>query len=191
MSAKRRRYLLLLAISVFIRVAFFIYSPKGAFFDWIIKDDLLYDIIFFAITISLFVAGDAQKWLVGLAWIVLIDAIAHSLLEAIQGQYSPLTQQQYYLYSTIMWIPSLVFYICIFFVRKNAGRIYFRFMTALVLLQLIYSFLLFIFNQTELENEHSVRAFALIMNTLLNLLLALAVWRTPELRKPEYADFLI
>jgi hypothetical protein len=190
MKAKGRLYLILLLVSITIRLSFYFFSLEGPFPDWIGKTELLYNAIFFGIVISLLNLLKDRKWLIGLVWIIMIDSFAYKLLEQIQDAFSPLPEHQYELYHNIMSIPPLVFYICIFFVRKSPARFFFRCLSLLSTIPILYLLCAAIFHFSDPYVWMTSPGGIVIIDILLNLLLAGAVLRTPALRRAEYADFL-
>lgn len=190
MKAKGLLYLILLFVSITVHAIFYYFPLEGPVADWIDKTQLLYNGFFFGIVISLLNLLKDRKWLIGLAWITLIDTLAYGLLEWVQDVFSPLPDHQYVLYHNIMGIPPVVFYVCIFFVRKSTARFYFRCIAVVSMLPLAYDICASIFHLPDPYFLLTSPGSLLIMDILLNLLLAVAVLRTPELRRADYADFM-
>ena len=190
MKGKGRSFLILLLISIAVRAIFYFFSFEDTFLYWIGETDLLYDVIFFAILINLMQVIKERKWLSGMAWVVLIDAIAHCFLEIIHDHSFLLTERQYILYFNITSIPPSIFYICIFFARKNPTRLWFRCMTAVTFILFIYMFCTPIFHLRDVNSLIPERTQIMLISTVINLLLIIAVLKTPELRQPQYADFM-
>lgn len=190
MNAKGRRYLVLLLISVAIRIFFYFFQFEDTPFESIAKTHILYDVIFGAIVISLLESLKERKWLIGLAWAAFIASIAYSVLEWIQDAYSPFTQSEYARTIIIDSLVVVIFYICIFFARKSRARIIFRFLTAIFVLPYLFGLLAEILNLPSLDDWLTNRTVDNIVSILLNVLLAIAILRTPEFHKPQYADFM-
>ena len=189
MNTKGRRYLILLLFSIAIRTFFYFFRFEGTFFEGIAKADILYDVIFYSIMISLLESLKERKWLIGLTWGNMAASIAFSLYEWAQPEYLTPSQSL----ARYMIVISLVFFIfdvCLFFTRKNPARIFFRLLSAVMGLGYIYGAYVGLFYLTKPDNWLMSRAGGDVIAILDNLLLLLAVWRTPELRRPKYADFL-
>ena len=190
MNAKGRRYLILLLVSVVIRIFFYFFPFKDTFLEEIAKTHILYDVIFNAVMISLLELLKDRKWIIGITWIALVGSIAYNILDWINDASSVLPPHLYNRSIIIIGFFLTIFYVCIFFVRKSPARIFIRGMTAVTFLPYVYAILAFFLHLPGPDAWMSSATGGTIMSILINLLLALAVWRTPELRQPEYADFL-
>ncbi|HEV2482439.1 MAG TPA: hypothetical protein VGS79_22395 [Puia sp.] len=189
MNAKGRRYLLLLLISIAIRTFFYFFRFEGTFFEGIANAHILYDVIFYSVMISLLETLKERKWLVGLAWGTLTAMIAFNLIEWARPRYLTLTQSLAR-FMIVISLVFLIFNVSLFFIRKSPARIFFRLLSVVMSLDYIYGAYVGLFYPVNPDNWLMSRAGYYVIAILDNLLLLLAVLRTPELRKPPYADFL-
>jgi hypothetical protein len=191
MKPRGRLYLVLLLISIAIRTMFYFFLfEEGSVPYWVGKTDLLYDVIFFAAFAWLLELLKDRRWLIGLTWITFIDSVGHSVTHLVHEATFLLTERQYSLFQGIMSIPPLVFYLCIVFARKSPARPYFRVMALLTYAPLFYIICAIIFHLPDAETLLSEKTQLFVFSILENLLLVAAMLRTPELRRPKYADFL-
>lgn len=190
MRSKAHLYVLLLLISIAIRIFFYCFPFEGTDFEPIAKTHILYDVIFFAIMISLLGTLNDRKWLIGLTWITMFVSIAYTVLEWIGDESSLLTRRQHARAYFIIGFTITAFYICIFFARKSPARIFLRIMAAVATLPDLFDFIVVVLHNSKPNVFLASPLANAIISIVLNLLLALAVWRTPELRRPKYADFL-
>jgi len=190
MNAKGRRYFILLHISIVARTFFYFFKFEDTPFEPIAKAQILYDVIFFGIAIDLLGTLNDRKWLIGLTWVTLFAVIAYNIHDWIGQDSSLLTRRQHVWANVIIGVTIMAFYIGIFFPRKTPARIFLRSIAVIGFIPDIASFFEFALNDSKLDALLSNPSTIAIVSILLNILLALAVWRTPELRKPQYADFL-
>ena len=190
MKVKGLLFLLLLLVSITVRLIVYFTLPEGVFVQWFLNTGLLYDVIFSAISISVLELLGERKWIVGVAWITMIDIIVKGVLGVIQDKLPLFSDQQYELYFNLLNIPPLIFYVCVFFVRKSPARIYFRCMSLVVLVPIMYLLCTLIFKLPEPGPWVNSQGAIALHTTLLNILLAVIVLKTPQLRRMQYLDFM-
>lgn len=190
MENKYRHYLTLLMVSIAVRVFFYFFPFEAVFHGPKYLPNLFYNVIFFGVLIRLLNLLKDRKWIIILTWFTLTGTILYDILTCI-GRESPyFTVRQFDRCQVVIGGLVMIFYLCIFLTRKGPARLFFRFMTAAILLPYIYYTCTIIFHIASPGPWMNGRAFITILAIILNLLLAFAVVRASRGRQDEYADFL-
>ena len=183
-------YLILLSFSIVLKVITYSILPQGEFLDWIVYTGLIFDLIFYGISVSLLTMLKEQRWLVGLAWIALIASLVKDPLGNFSDEFIFLSPRQFTLYTYILSVPEGVLPIGLFFVRKSPLRPYFRWLFVLGITPFMLAGVDLISGAGNLR-AGIIPWWVYIGITLIeNILLFIIVLKTPRLRRPEYADFL-